>query len=171
MCVVQVFRPLLYIYVNNISTTAKKISYTLRTITIILNFGQIQCPLQDIFSACVVQFMRDETKWSQQNSSMNLLGQHIHSNLGYAVYSSYTTTLLNRKQITGRLTCAHLELVAVWYMGCIRSCSAQTSSIYPHGWYINSNLGHVICSKCTTTILVHEWVQFPRQIRFFAYIV
>ena len=118
-----------------------------------------------------MQFIRVDANWSLQISSVYLLGQYINSNLGYVICGSYTTTLLNRKQITGRLTCAHLELVIVWYIGGIRSCSAQTSSIYPYGWYINSNLGYVICSKYTTTILVHEQVQFPQQIRFFAYIV
>ena len=143
----------------------------LHTTTIILNFDQIWYPILDAFSVCIVQFIRVGANWSLQISSIYLLGQYINSNLGYAVYTSYTTTLLNRKQITGRLTCAHLELVIVWYIGGIRSCSAQTSSIYPYGWYINSNLGYVICSKYATVILVHELVQFPRQIRFFASIV
>ena len=38
---VEVFRPLLYIHVDNISATAKKISDKLRTTTKILNFDQI----------------------------------------------------------------------------------------------------------------------------------
>eukprot|EP00986_Skeletonema_menzelii_P008604 scaffold3679_cov128-Skeletonema_menzelii.AAC.5 len=49
----------IYIHVNDISSTAKKLSNKLRTITIVLHFGQIQCPLQDTFSACVVQFIRE----------------------------------------------------------------------------------------------------------------
>ena len=143
----------------------------LHTTTKILHFGQIWYPILDAFSVCIVQFIRVDANWSLQISSIYLLGQYINSNLGYAVYSSYTTTLLNRKQITGRLTCAHLELVIVWCIGGIRSCSAQTSSIYPYGWYINSNLGYDIYSKYTTTIIIHERVQFPRQNRFFAFIV
>ena len=143
----------------------------LHTTTKILNFDQIWYPILDAFSVCIVQFIRVGANWSLQISSIYLLGQYINSNLGNVICGSYTTTLLNRKQITGRLTCAHLELVIVWYIGGIRSCSTRTSSIYQHGWYINSNLGYVICSKYTTTILVHEQVQFHRQIRFFAYIV
>ena len=128
-------------------------------------------PYSCTFCACIVQFICVEANWSLQISSMYLLGQYINSNLGNVICGSYTTTLLNRKQITGRLTCAHLELVIVWYIGGIRSCSAQTSSIYPYGWYINSNLGYVICSKYTTTILILERVQIPCQNRFLAYIV
>ena len=143
----------------------------LHTITKILKFDQIRYPILDAFSVCIVKFIRVDASWSLQISSIHLLGQYINSNLGNVICGLYATTLLNRKQITGRLTCAHLELVIVWYIDGIRSCSAQTSSIYQHGWYINSNLGHVICSKYTTTILVHEQVQFHRQIRFFAYIV
>ena len=143
----------------------------LYTTTKILNFDQIWYPILDAFSVRIVQFIRVGANWSLQICSVYLLGQYINSNLGHVICGPYTTTLLRRKQITGCLICANLKLVIVWYICGMRSCSAQTSSIYPHGWYINSNLGHVICSKCTTTILVHEWVQFPRQIRFFAYIV
>ena len=64
-----------------------------------------------------------------------------------------------------------MKLVIVWYIGGIRSCSTLTSSIYPYGWYINSNLGYINCSKYTTMILIHEWVQIARQNRFFAFIV
>ena len=158
-------------HVGNISTTASKISNKLLTITIILNFGQIQCPIQDTFSACIVQFIRVDAKWSLLISSRYLLGQYINSNLGYARYCSYTTTLLSHNQINGCLIWTHLELVIVWYTDGIRSFSTQISSIYPYGWYINSDLVYVICSKYTTTILVHEQVQFPRENRFFAYIV
>ena len=156
---------------GNISAKTKTISNKLHTITKILNFGQIWCRIQDLLSACIVQFICVEANWSLQISSMYLLGQYINSNLGNVICGSYTTTLLNRKQINECLICAHRELVIVWCIGGMRSCSAQTCSIYPHGWYINSNFGHVICSKCTTTILVHEQVQFPRQNRFFANIV
>ena len=164
-------RPHSYIYVDNISTTAKRICNKLLTITILLHFDQIRYPILNAFSVCIVQFIRVDANWSLQISSIHLLGQYINSNLGNVICGSYTTTLLNREQIIGRLTCAHLELMIVWYIDGIRSCSAQTSSIYPYGWYINSNLGYVICSKYTTTILINKWVQFHRQIRFFAYIV
>ena len=168
---VEVFWPLLYTYVGIISILVPFFTMKLHTTTKILNFDQIWHPILDAFSVCIVQFIRVGANWSVQISSIYPLGQYTNSNLGYVVYSSYTTTLLNRKQITGRLTCAHLELVIVWCIGGIRSCSAQTSSIYPYGWYINSNLSHVIYNKYTTAIFVHEQVQFHRQIRFFAYIV
>ena len=143
----------------------------LYTTTKILNFDQIWYPILDTFSVRIVQFRGVDANWSLQICSVYLLGQYINSNLGHVICGPYTTTLLSRKQITGCLICANLKLVIVWYICGMRSCSAQTSSIYPRGWYINSNLGYVICSKCTTTILIHEWVQFPRQNRFFAFIV
>ena len=130
---VEVFRHLLYTYADNISTTAKKISNKLCTITKILNFGQIQCPIQDTFSVCIVHFTRVEANWSLQISSIYPLRQYINSNLGYVICGSYTTKLLSLKQITGCLICAHLKLVIVWCIGGIRSCSTHTSSIYPHG--------------------------------------
>ena len=164
-------RPHSYIYVDNISTTAKRICNKLLTITILLHFDQIRYPILNAFSVCIVQFIRVDAGWSLQTSSIYLLGQYINSNLGNDICGSYTTTLLSRKQTTWCLICANLKLVIVWYICGMRSCSAQTSSIYPHGWYINSNLGYVICSKYTTAILIHEWVQFPRQNRFFAFIV
>ena len=157
-CWVEVARSLLNIHVDNISTTASKISNTLRTITIILNFGQIQCPIQDTFSVCIVHFTRVEAKWSLQISSIYSLRQYINSNLGDVIRCSYITTLLSHIQIIRFFIWAYLELVNVWYIGGIRSCSTQTSSIYACGWYINSNLGYVICSKYTTTILIHERV-------------
>ena len=54
----EVFRPFLYIYVHNISTTAKTISNKLRTITIILYFGKIRYPILDTFGVCIVQLIR-----------------------------------------------------------------------------------------------------------------
>ena len=164
---VEVFRHLLYTYADNISTTAKKISNKLCTITKILNFGQIQCPIQDTFSVCIVHFTRVEAKWSLQISSIYSLRQYINSNLGDVIRCSYITTLLSHIQIIRFFIWAYLELVNVWYIGGIRSCSTQTSSIYACGWYINSNLSCVICRKYTTTILIDERVQFPRQKRFF----
>ena len=168
---VEVLRPLLYIYMDDISILVPFFTMILHTITKILKFDQIRYPILDAFSVCIVQFIRVDANWSLQLCSVYLLGQYINSNLGHVICGPYTTTLLSRKQITGCLISAHLKLVIVWYICGMRSCSAQTSSIYPHGWYINSNLGHVICSKCTTTILIHEWVQFARQIRFFANII
>ena len=143
----------------------------LHTTTKILNFDQIWYPILDAYSVCIVQFIRVDANWSLQICSVYLLGQYINSNLGHVICGPYTTTLLSHKQITVCLMCANLKLEIVWYIGGIRSCSTQTSSIYPYGWYINSNLGYVICSKYATVILVHELVQFPRQIRFFASIV
>ena len=102
---------------------------------------------------------------------MHPLGQHINSNLGNTMYSSYTTTLLSHSHTNECLIRAHLKLVIVWYIGGIRSCSTQTSSTYLYGWYINSNLGNVLCSKYTTTIIIHKRVHFPPQNRFFASIV
>ena len=165
------FRPLLYIYIDNISATAKKISNKLHTTTKILNFDQIRYPNLDAFTVCILQFIRVDANWSLQISSTYSLGQYINSNLGNVICGSYATPLLSHKQITGCLVCVYLELVIVWCRGGMRSCSAQTSSTYLYGWYINSNFGYIICSKCTTTILIHEWVQFPRQNRFFAFIV
>ena len=111
------------------------------------------------------------SKLKPRISSIYLLGQHINSNLGSVNCSSYITTLLSHSHINNCLICAHLKLVIVWYECGIRSCSTQTSSICPYGWYINSNLGHVVYSKYTTTRVIHEQVQFPRQIRIFTYIV
>ena len=165
------FRPLLYIYVDNISPTAKKISNKIRTTTKILNFDQIQYPILDAFSVCIVQFIRADANWSLQISSIYLLGQYINSNLGHVICGSYITTLISRKQIIGCLICAHLKLVIVWFLGGMRSCSTQTSSIYSYGWYINSNLGYAICNLYINTILKVDRVQFARQNTFFAYIV
>ena len=164
-------RPLLYIYVDHISTLVPFFTVILYATTKILNFDQIWHPILDAFSVCIVQFIRVDANWSLQICSVYLLGQYINSNLGHVICGPYTTTLLRHKKSSDASICAHLELVIVWYICGMRSCSAQTSSIYSHGWYINSNLSYVICSKCTTTILIHEWVQFPRQNRFFAFIV
>ena len=174
LCVLQqveVPRPLQYIHVDDISILVPFFTMMLHTTTKILNFDQIRYPILDAFSVCIVQFIRVDANWSLQISSIYLLGQYINSNLGNIVYASYATTLLGHKQITRCLICAHLELVIVWYIGGIRSCSTRTSSIYQHGWYINSNLAYVICSKYITTILILEQVQFARQNRFFAFIV
>ena len=168
---VEVLRPLLYIYMDDISILVPFFTMILHTITKILKFDQIRYPILDAFSVCIVKFIRVDASWSLQISSIHLLGQYINSNLGNVICGSYITTLLSLKQIIGCLICANLKLEIVWYIGGIRSCSTQTSSIYPYGWYINSNLGYVICSKYATVILVHELVQFPRQIRFFASIV
>ena len=168
---VEVFKPLSFIHVDNISVTASKISNKLHTITIILIFGQIQYPILNSISVCIVHFIRVEANWSLQISSIYPWGQYINSNLGDVICGSYITTLLSHKQIIGFLIWAHLKLVIVWYIGGIQSCSTQTSSIYSHGWYVNSDLMHVICSKYITTIVIHEWVKFAHQNRFFAYIV
>ena len=156
---------------DNISTTAQKISIALGIITIILDFGQSWCPIHDTFSARIVQFIRDEANWSLQISYMHPSGQSMNSNLGYTMYNSHITTLLSHSHINEFLIRANLKLVIVWYIGGIRRCSTRTSSIYPWGWYIYSNLSYVICSKYTTTVLVHEQVKFPLQNRFFANIV
>ena len=150
------FRPLLYIHVDDISTITKKISNKFRKITIILNFGQIQCPLQDTFSACVVQFIRDWTNCSQQISSMHPLGQHINTNLGNDICSSYITMLLCHSHINKCIIRAHLNLAILWYIGDIRSLSTQTSSIHSYGRHINFNLSYIIWSSHITTILNHD---------------
>ena len=124
---------LLCIYVDNISTTAKRICNKLRTITILLHFDQIGYPILDAFSVCIVQFIRVDANWSLQISSVYLLGQYINSNLGYVICGSYTTVLLSHNQIKECVFRAHLVLVIVWSKGGIRSCSAQTSSLYPYG--------------------------------------
>ena len=168
---VEVFRPLLYIHVDNISTLVPFFTMILHTTTKILHFGQIWYPILDAFSVCIVQFIRVDANWSLQLCSVYLLGQYINSNLGHVICGPYTTTLLSHNQINECPIWAYSELVIMWCIGGIQSFSVQTSYIYPYGLYINSNYGYDICSKCTTTILVHERVQFPRRDRFFAFIV
>ena len=134
-------------------------------------FDQIRYPILNAFGVCIVQFIRVDAIWSLQISSVYLLGQYIISNLGYVICGSYATTLLSHNQIKECVIRIHLKLGIVWCIGGIQSCSTRTSSIYHRGWYINSNPGYIICSKYATTILILEQVQFPRQNRFFAFIV
>ena len=140
-------RPLSYIYVDNISTTAKRICNKLLTITISLHFDQIRYPILNAFGVCIVQFIRVDAIWSLQISSVYLLGQYIISNLGYVICGSYATTLLSHNQIKECVIRIHLKLGIVWCIGGIQSCSTRTSSIYHHGWYINSNPGYIILEQ------------------------
>ena len=156
---------------NNISRTAEKISNKLRTITIILNFGQIEDPIFDTFSACIVH-------------SCVLKQTELYRPLLYNYWDNISTPTSGmpsrgriplRYSVTTKINeCPSGHIRSSWFVWCIggmRSFSAQTSSLYPHGWYINSNLGYVICSKYTFAITHLEQDQFPRQNRFFDFIV
>ncbi len=85
---IEVYRPLLFIYVDDISTPTSGLSSGVRMTLRYSVTAKSKMTHQDTFSAYIMWYISDLRGFIEQASSMHPYERYINSNLGYDIHRS-----------------------------------------------------------------------------------